>query len=158
MRDVLPLRKSDRIAPPESSTTIINHTANSEPDLSNTQVHIAKRNEENASELYFLRAGHQAKILTRLKKAQFTELDADLDLHGLTAKQAETRLLKFLQRCLALQAQFVLIIHGKGLRSAGPPVVKDLTETMLIAHPSVIAFCSARPVDGGSGALYVQLS
>ena len=52
----------------------------------------------------------------------------------------------------------VKIIHGKGLRS-GPhgPRLKQMTASLLIRRDRVVAFASARPNDGGTGAVYVLL-
>jgi DNA-nicking Smr family endonuclease len=52
----------------------------------------------------------------------------------------------------------VRIIHGKGLRS-GPsgPVIKRRIGRWLRRRNEVLAYCSARPVDGGTGAIYLLL-
>ena len=50
------------------------------------------------------------------------------------------------------------IVHGKGLRSRqGQPVLKVKVNHWLRQREEVLAFCSARPVDGGTGAVYVLL-
>lgn len=120
---------------------------------SNTAV---MRNEAGAKALYFLKTGEQKKTLSRLKKAQFSGFDAEIDLHGYRAIEAEAMVRDFLNNCLANAAEYALIIHGRGLHSSGEPVIKKLCETLLLAHPYTVAYCSARPVDGGTGALYVQ--
>jgi DNA-nicking Smr family endonuclease len=52
----------------------------------------------------------------------------------------------------------VRIIHGKGLRSRHKgPVIKTKVNTWLRQRDDILAFCSARPVDGGTGAIYVLL-
>jgi DNA-nicking Smr family endonuclease len=52
----------------------------------------------------------------------------------------------------------VRIIHGKGYRSgARGPVLKTAVNLWLRHHHDVIAFVSARTIDGGTGALYVLL-
>jgi DNA-nicking Smr family endonuclease len=53
----------------------------------------------------------------------------------------------------------IRIVHGKGLRS-GPrgPVLKNAVNVVLRRTDAVVAFCSARQVDGGTGAVYVLLS
>jgi DNA-nicking Smr family endonuclease len=52
----------------------------------------------------------------------------------------------------------VRIVHGKGLRSkAAGPVLKNLTDRMLRRRDDVIAFASARPAQGGTGAVVVLL-
>jgi len=49
-------------------------------------------------------------------------------------------------------------VHGKGRRSRQPgPVLKGLVDHWLRQRDDVLAFCSARPADGGTGAVYVLL-
>ena len=50
------------------------------------------------------------------------------------------------------------IIHGKGLSSdAKLPVLKGKVDSWLRRKGEVLAYCSARPDDGGTGAVYVLL-
>jgi len=58
-----------------------------------------------------------------------------------------------------MDARCVRIIHGKGRRS-GPrgPVLKNMVSKVLQKTAAVVAFTSARPIDGGTGALYVLLA
>jgi Uncharacterized protein conserved in bacteria len=52
----------------------------------------------------------------------------------------------------------VRIIHGKGLSSPGrEPVLKHKTRAWLVQKNEVLAFCQAKPADGGAGALVVLL-
>jgi DNA-nicking Smr family endonuclease len=52
----------------------------------------------------------------------------------------------------------VRIIHGKGYRSgARGPVLKNAVNLWLRRHLDVMAFASARAIDGGTGAVYVLL-
>jgi DNA-nicking Smr family endonuclease len=56
-------------------------------------------------------------------------------------------------------ARVVRIIHGKGLRSGTRgPVLKLLVSSYLQRVGNVLAFASAREVDGGSGAILVLLA
>ncbi len=66
---------------------------------------------------------------------------------------------EFLARSIARHARCVRIVHGKGLGS-GPrgPVLKKAVNLILRKTGAVVAFCSARAVDGGTGAIYVLLS
>ena len=55
-----------------------------------------------------------------------------LDLHGMNARQAETRVRFFLQRHAATSSgRVVHIITGRGTRSAGEPVLPGLVRKML---------------------------
>jgi len=113
-------------------------------------------NDEGDTSLFFLRQGLQKKILRELKQGRRYPVADSLDLHGLTQQQAEQQLRQTLDEFNAVRG-CLLIVHGKGLRSAEGPVLKNLTARHLKAHPRVRAFCSANISDGGSGALYVLL-
>ena len=55
-----------------------------------------------------------------------------LDLHGMSASQAETRVQFFFQRHASTSpGRVVHVITGKGTRSAGAPVLLDLVREML---------------------------
>ncbi len=106
----------------------------------------------------FVGPGVQKNVLRKLKMG-FFGIDAELDLHGLTAHQAKRLLTGFLQRCSVSQQRCIHIIHGKGYRSPGQkPVLKNKLNLWLRQHPDVLAFCSASPADGGTGAVYVLLN
>ena len=67
----------------------------------------------------------------------------------------------FMLRARRENLRCVLIVHGRGLNSKDKiPVLKLLLHNWLergrIAR-SVLAFCTARPHDGGAGAVYVLL-
>lgn len=108
--------------------------------------------------LNFVRAGVQTRVLRRLKRGQ-TPLEDKLDLHGLTADEASVRLGAFLQCARQQGHRGLLIVHGKGRGSGrGGPRLKALLNRWLRLRPEVIAFCTAQPRDGGTGALYVLLN
>ena len=53
----------------------------------------------------------------------------------------------------------VRIIHGKGQRAdAGAPVIKNLVDRLLRQRADVMAFHSAPPAQGGTGAVLVLLA
>ena len=106
----------------------------------------------------YTRAGVQHAVLRKLRRGHY-RIQAELDLHGLTAREAKSELRGFLAEALELGLTCVRIIHGKGLRS-GPrgPVLKTTVAAVLQRSSAVLAFVSARAVDGGTGALYVLLS
>ncbi len=99
-------------------------------------------------------------IVHRLSLGLFPVGD-HLDLHGLTLTQARAEVERFLNESRRMGLRCVLIIHGRGLSSPdGQPVLKPhlvgwLSKTGLRKH--VLAFTSARPYDGGAGAVYVLL-
>jgi DNA-nicking Smr family endonuclease len=112
---------------------------------------------ETGDEISFRRAGVPETVLKRLRRGHF-KVDAELDLHGLTSPQARSALREFIGYELTRGARCVRVIHGKGLRS-GPrgPVLKNVVNICLRRMEVVIAFGSAPPIDGGSGAIYVLL-
>ena len=103
------------------------------------------------------RAGVPDNVLRKLRRGEYG-LDDELDLHGLNVAQAKHALHDFLATALARQALCVRIIHGKGLRSAGGPVLKSAVNAVLQQTPAVAAYVSASHRDGGTGAVLVLLS
>jgi DNA-nicking Smr family endonuclease len=112
---------------------------------------------EVGDELMFARPGLQHGLLRKLRRGQFS-IGAELDLHGMTVPLARRALREFLARCLLADTRCVRVIHGKGLSTPNrPPVLKARVNTWLQQDGHVLAFCSSRPQDGGTGALYVLL-
>ncbi|MGH8519242.1 MAG: Smr/MutS family protein, partial [Panacagrimonas sp.] len=80
------------------------------------------------------------------------------DLHGLNRDKARTTVVAYVAECRALDRRCVRIIHGKGNGSPNTgPVIKGQLDGWLRKLRDVLAFCSARPQDGGTGAIYVLL-
>ncbi|MGH8149831.1 MAG: Smr/MutS family protein [Steroidobacteraceae bacterium] len=106
----------------------------------------------------FARPAVQASVLRKLRRGHF-RIQAEVDLHGLTVQEAKGALREFLAEALERGLSCVRIIHGKGLRS-GPrgPVLRIAVSGVLQRTGRVLAFVSARAVDGGTGAVYVLLS
>ncbi|NND65058.1 MAG: DNA mismatch repair protein MutS, partial [Gammaproteobacteria bacterium] len=106
---------------------------------------------------YFKRDGVRNKTLRQLQRGQLS-IENEIDLHGMTVKEAAAHLKDFIAHCYQHQQRCVRVIHGKGL-SSGPdgPKLKPMTAQYLRRWDEVLAYCSARPNDGGSGALYVLL-
>ena len=112
---------------------------------------------EFGEELRFLRPGLQASVLQKLRRGQFP-MESTLDLHGLTSVEATSRLQTFLQESRAMGRTAVRIVHGKGHGSIGrQPVLKIKVRQLLQENPFVLAFCSAIPQEGGTGAVNVLL-
>lgn len=82
-----------------------------------------------------------------------------LDLHGITAADAEMEIEQFIRNSVQLGYRCIKIIHGRGLRSPAGPVLKDIVVNRLARRHRkyVRAFVTARQCDGGLGALYVLL-
>lgn len=107
--------------------------------------------------LSFYRSGIQKTVFKKLKKGQYN-IGAELDLHGHTRPEAQVALAKFIQHSREDNIRCVRIIHGKGFRSNNEgPKLKPMVNKWLQQRNEILAFCSARPVDGGTGAVYVLL-
>jgi DNA-nicking Smr family endonuclease len=107
--------------------------------------------------LSFQRAGVRIQVMRRLRRG-FYPIDDELDLHGLSQPSARGRLAEFIARSRDRGCRCVRIIHGKGHRSgARGPVLKIAVNLWLRRLPDVMAFVSARAMDGGAGAVYVLL-
>lgn len=108
-------------------------------------------------EIGFRRPHVPEVVLQKLRRGHYA-VDAEIDLHGLNAAQAKHALRDFLVDAVARHWRCVRVVHGKGRRS-GPrgPVLKHVVVHWLQRSNHVLAFGSARAVDGGSGALYVLL-
>jgi len=106
----------------------------------------------------FARPGVAASSLRKLRRGQY-RVQAELDLHGLTAAEATVQLRDFLIASLQRNARCLRIVHGKGLRSGSKgPVLRQLVNSTLRRTAQVLAFTSARQADGGTGAVYVLLA
>jgi DNA-nicking Smr family endonuclease len=107
--------------------------------------------------LSYRRAGISADTLRKLRRG-FWVVQAELDLHGHRVAEAHHALSAFLREALHQGSRCVRIVHGKGRGSRdGVPVLKLKVRTWLARRNDVIAFCQARPADGGAGALLVLL-
>ena len=80
------------------------------------------------------------------------------DRHGLNRDQARALLAGFLAECLKHGIRSVRIIHGKGLGSPGKEaVLRRLVRGWLMQKTEILAYCQAKPQDGGEGAIIVLL-
>ena len=112
---------------------------------------------ETGDQLVYRRNGLSQQTLKKLRRGHWV-IQAELDLHGLTTAEARESLVYFLHGCLRRGARCVRVIHGKGLRSKNrEPVLKTKVANWLIQRDEVLAFCQARQVDGGGGAVMVLL-
>lgn len=91
------------------------------------------------------------------------EIDARLDLHGMTQERAFRALATFLQRASYDGFSFVLVITGKG-RTTGPDSERGILRRQVpewLGLPEfralVVGFEEAHIGHGGAGALYVRV-
>ncbi len=107
--------------------------------------------------LSFRRPGVREQTLRQLRRGRYPVED-ELDLHGLSQSAARDYLADFIAASRNAGLRCVRIVHGKGYRSgARGPVLKIAVNTWLRRHTDVLAFTSARAIDGGTGAVYVLL-
>ncbi len=125
--------------------------------VSETGGHTSVGAPDGAAALIFHRSGVRTQAVRRLRRG-LIPVEAELDLHGLTQSAARDQLVQFLHAGRDAGWRCVRIIHGKGYRSgARGPVLKTAVDSWLRRHTDVMAFTSARPIDGGTGAVYVLL-
>ncbi|MFN3544984.1 MAG: Smr/MutS family protein [Thiobacillus sp.] len=108
-------------------------------------------------ELFFARPGVPTAAIRKLRRGGWV-IRGELDLHGHTGDEARVALAAFLNRCMNEDRRCVRIIHGKGHGSKNRlPVLKNKVRHWLMQREDVLAFCQARTVDGGAGAVIVLL-
>lgn len=104
--------------------------------------------------------GFDERVRKKLRRGDFRSAGS-LDLHGLTRDEAKRALERFIADAKVAGHRCVRVVTGRGLHSEGErPVLKHEVPAWLTrgrAGRQVLAFCSARPEDGGDGALYVLL-
>ena len=86
-------------------------------------------------------------------------IEGRIDLHGLTREQAYSRLSLFLEHSQLAGKTWVLVITGKGTADR-PSIIRQSAPDWLDANPLrkiVAEYSSAKPQEGGEGALYVRL-
>jgi DNA-nicking Smr family endonuclease len=166
MKGVVPLRRSgnvrvDRPAPAGAGRTPVSEEAEALAvlsdlvggtvgfDLSDTREYI-----EGAI------VGLDPRLLRRLRRGDFA-WQAHLDLHGMVAEEARVAVDRFLFEAVRAGHRCVLIVHGRGHNSKDQtPVLKERLKSWLARGQNarlVLCFTTARPCDGGAGALYVLL-
>ena len=106
--------------------------------------------------LEWKKVGVQNAVFERLRKGLY-EVDATLDLHRKTVKEARVLVYDFLGMSLKRRWRNLLISHGKGEASKTPGRLKSYLAAWLEQHEEVNAFCSAQRKRGGVGAVYVLL-
>ncbi len=112
---------------------------------------------ESGDTLQYRAPGVQESVLRHLRRGRY-RVETELDLHGYNRIQARIALTEFLAMCQDRDLRCVRIIHGKGNGSPNSgPVLKTHLDSWLRRRRDVVAFCSARPADGGTGAAYVLL-
>ncbi|NVK03141.1 MAG: Smr/MutS family protein [Oceanospirillaceae bacterium] len=105
----------------------------------------------------FALPGVQLKLLKRMQ-AGHLGWDAGVDLHGFSIDAAREELHSFVDEAKKRGLRGLLVVHGKAYTEPGKPaLLKSYVTDWLQQIEGVLAFCSAQPQDGGTGALYVLL-
>lgn len=103
-------------------------------------------------------AGVDKRSVERLNRGE-REIEAKLDLHGMTREEAHGALSHFVFGAAERGLRCVLVVTGKG-RGEGGGVLKAEVPRWLNTEPlrgQILAFSRARPRHGGDGALYLLL-
>lgn len=96
------------------------------------------------------------RTLQRLQRGQM-EIEATIDLHGHSVKQAEEELRSFLRQGQKRQLRCVLVIHGKGSMNGEAKIKRALPEWLSEMPDVVLSHTLAKPQHGGHGASYILL-
>ncbi len=122
-----------------------------------TQMPIVAASVSAEERLSHRRAGVRDQVLRKLRRG-LVPVEDELDLHGLTQARAREMLAEFIAASRAEHRRCVRVIHGKGSRSGTRgAVLKSAVNEWLRRHLDVMAFSSAKGIDGGMGAVYVLL-
>ncbi len=105
-------------------------------------------------------SGLDPNVVRKLRRGEYS-VQGHADLHGLTREEARREVDRFLKESRRRGRRCVLLVHGRGLHSEEQvPVLKEALRGWLATARfgrHVLAFATARPQDGGAGALYVLL-
>lgn len=101
--------------------------------------------------------GVDKRTAQRFKRGRM-DIDATIDLHGMTQEAAHIALNRFVEGGAATGKRCLLIVTGKGTRGEGVlrrAVPRWLNDERL--RGLILSYSHAQPQHGGSGALYVLL-
>ena len=157
MRDVKP------IAPARSSRAAEEDELEIEPTPAPKPVRHATASVKRGAHLPPLAPGESPGVdrrtADRFRRGQL-EVEARLDLHGLTQEKAHRALASFIQEAHASGLRTVLVITGKGGFGDARGVLREAVPRWLNEgdlRPRVLSCAWAQPKHGGAGALYVLL-
>ena len=158
---VAPINASDKVhtVPPRPEPIARHHIADEQAALAQSlsdDFNVESLLDSDAA-LSFARDGVAADTVRKLRRGNWV-IQSQLDLHGLRTDEAREALAEFLRLAHRRGLRCVRVIHGKGLGSINKePVLKKKVHSWLVQKDEVMAFCQAKPSDGGSGALVVLL-
>ena len=112
---------------------------------------------EGGDEPSYLRPGMANSVIKDLRRGRWVIQD-EIDLHGLNREEARHLMTDFVAHALQEGMRCVRVVHGKGLGSPGrQAILRQLVRGWLMQKDEVLAYCQARPQDGGEGALIALL-
>lgn len=163
MADVRPIRKADRadinasraVTPGqlERQRAAVSDFSTDTNPLTSDHVEMLRSHDV----LSFQRPGIQHGVFRKLRLGEY-QIDARLDLHQMTIEQARVEVFGFVRDCLHYGLRSVLVLHGKGRRNPDKiALLKSYLAKWLPELDAVMAFHSAQPRHGGTGAVYVML-
>ncbi len=103
--------------------------------------------------------GVDRRTADNLRKGR-TEIEARIDLHGMTQAQAHRALTSFIVGQHEAGRRCVLVVTGKGTWREGGGVLREAVPRWLNEpdlRPRLLSFTHAHRKDGGDGALYILL-
>lgn len=103
--------------------------------------------------------GVDRRTADNLRKGR-TEIEARIDLHGMTQAEAHRALTSFIVGQHEAGRRCVLVVTGKGTWREGGGVLRDAVPRWLNEpdlRPRLLSFTHAQRKDGGDGALYILL-
>lgn len=106
--------------------------------------------------LEFKRDGVQNGVYRKLRLGKY-QVDARLDLHRMTVEQARGALFQFVRDCMDQDIRCGLVTHGRGVGRDRPALLKSCVAHWLPQLEEVLAFHSALPQHGATGATYIML-
>lgn len=104
----------------------------------------------------YKRDGVQEGVYRKLRLGKYP-IQARLDLHRKTLKEARDEVVSFLKQCMDWDIRTVTIVHGRGEKSNPPALMKSFVAHWLMQIKDVQCVHSAQTFHGGSGAVYVML-
>lgn len=161
MSGVAPLPEANRVVlgkatpPPRPTQSLADHQAVLHESLY-APISLQDRL-EGGDEPCYLRPGLAITVLRDLRRGRWVIQD-EIDLHGLNREQARHLVAGFLLTGLHQGKRCVRIVHGKGHGSPHKQsILRQLVRGWLAQRQEVLAYCQAKPQDGGEGALLVLL-
>ena len=154
-----PLRHEERAASPQQVKPRARFRRRETEEVlrESLQAEYDPRDIHSEDNLRFHRPSVGKRTMRKLARGSYAVQD-ELDLHGMTSDEAQVALRNFIGDACIRGFTCVRIVHGKGYGSGERgPVLKRRTAALLRRWDQVLAYVSARQVDGGTGAVYVLL-